>query len=48
MEGEEQKSKDGGVGTSLRKTISPYDITSNDNPGILLTHVQLKGDNYDE
>ena len=32
----------------MRKTISPYDITSNDNPGSLLTHVQLKGENYDE
>ncbi|KAI9383496.1 hypothetical protein POPTR_013G092801v4 [Populus trichocarpa] len=33
---------------TLRKTISPYDITSNDNPGSLLTQVQLKGENYDE
>jgi hypothetical protein len=32
-----------------RQTISPYDITPNDNPGSLLTQVQLKGDqNYDE
>jgi hypothetical protein len=32
-----------------RRTISPYDITPNDNPGSLLTQVQLKGDqNYDE
>ena len=31
-----------------QKTISPYDITSLDNPGLLITQVQLKGDNYDE
>ncbi|KAF7821965.1 retrovirus-related Pol polyprotein from transposon TNT 1-94 [Senna tora] len=31
-----------------RKTISPYDITSLDNPGLLITQVQLKGNNYAE
>ncbi|KAF9677048.1 hypothetical protein SADUNF_Sadunf08G0067100 [Salix dunnii] len=31
-----------------RKTISPYDITSLDNPGFTITQVQLKGDNYEE
>ena len=31
-----------------RKTISPYDITSLDNPGLSITQVQLKGDNYEE
>lgn len=30
------------------KTISPYDITSLDNPGFTITQVQLKGDNYEE
>ena len=35
-------------GTSQRKTISPYDITTLDNPGLLITQVQLKGENYDE
>jgi len=40
-------SKDGETAT-LRKTIFPYDITSNNNPGSLLTQVQLKGENYDE
>ena len=35
-------------GTSQRKTISPYDITILDNPGLLITQVQLKGENYDE
>ncbi|KAJ1410810.1 Gag-polypeptide of LTR copia-type [Sesbania bispinosa] len=43
-------SKDGSNsnGTGMRRTISPYDITSNDNPGSLLTQFQLKGENYDE
>ncbi|XP_073260834.1 uncharacterized protein [Populus alba] len=31
-----------------RKTISPYDITSLDNPGFTITQVQLKGNNYEE
>ncbi|GMJ15242.1 hypothetical protein like AT1G21280 [Hibiscus trionum] len=31
-----------------RKTISPYDITSSDNPESLITQIQLKGENYDE
>jgi len=31
-----------------RKTISPYDITTFDNPSFLITQVQLKGENYDE
>jgi len=35
-------------GTYQRKTISPYDITTLDNPGLLITQVQLKGENYDE
>jgi len=34
--------------TCQRKTISPYDISTFDNPGLLITHVQLKGENYDE
>ena len=38
MSNEEGKSKDGETAT-LRKTISPYDITSNDNPKSLLTQV---------
>ncbi|KAF7839822.1 retrovirus-related Pol polyprotein from transposon TNT 1-94 [Senna tora] len=33
---------------SQRKTISPCDITSLDNPGLLITQVQLRGENYDE
>jgi len=35
-------------GNCQRKTISPYDITTFDNPGLLITRVQLKGENYDE
>jgi len=35
-------------GFSQRKTISPYDITSLDNPGLSITQVQLRGENYDE
>ena len=31
-----------------RKTISPYNITSLDNPWFIITQVQLKGDNYEE
>ncbi|KAK3012177.1 hypothetical protein RJ639_010476 [Escallonia herrerae] len=31
-----------------RKIISPYDLTTNDNPGIIITQVQLKGENNDE
>jgi hypothetical protein len=32
----------------IKKTPSPYDLNSNDNPGNLITQVQLKGENYDE
>ncbi|KAF7813981.1 retrovirus-related Pol polyprotein from transposon TNT 1-94 [Senna tora] len=34
--------------SSQRKTISPYDLTSIDNPGLSITQVQLIGENYDE
>ncbi|XP_013601587.1 PREDICTED: uncharacterized protein LOC106309050 [Brassica oleracea var. oleracea] len=30
------------------KTISPYDLTSNDNPGAVISQPQLNGLNYDE
>jgi len=40
-----EKSNDG---NHQRTTISPYDITTFDNPGLLITQVQLKGENYDE
>ena len=45
---ESSKSVNNGDGAVIRKTISPYDITSNDNPGSLITQVHLKGENYDE
>ncbi|KAJ1407549.1 Gag-polypeptide of LTR copia-type [Sesbania bispinosa] len=32
----------------VKKIPSPYDLYANDNPGNLITHVQLKGENYDE
>ena len=35
-------------GTSQRKTISPYEITTLDNSRLLITQVQLKEENYDE
>ena len=35
-------------GDVVRKTPSPYDLNSSDNPGNLITQVQLKGENYDE
>jgi len=30
------------------KTPFKYDLTSNDNPGTIITQVQLKGENYEE
>ncbi|GAU48759.1 hypothetical protein TSUD_281100 [Trifolium subterraneum] len=32
----------------VRKTPSPYDLNSNDNPGSIIPQVQLRGENYDE
>ncbi|KAK2976867.1 hypothetical protein RJ640_009318 [Escallonia rubra] len=40
--------EDDGKDATQRKTISPYDLTTNDNPGIIITQVQVKGENYDE
>lgn len=31
-----------------RRTISPYDLTSSDNPGILISQPLLRGSHYDE
>lgn len=31
-----------------RKTISPYDLTSGDNPGAVISHPLLNGNNYEE
>ncbi|GAU43467.1 hypothetical protein TSUD_141050 [Trifolium subterraneum] len=51
MESEDKKYEE----TKTEKTIdlvkkipSPYDLHTSDNPGILITQVQLKGENYDE
>jgi len=35
-------------GNRQRKTISPNNITTFDNHGLLIMQVQLKGENYDE
>ena len=53
MTEEESKNKDKGKEVIIdevkqRKTISPYDIIANDNPGSLLTQIQLKRENYDK
>lgn len=29
----------------VKKTPSPYDLNSNDNPGSIITQVQLRGEN---
>ena len=34
--------------TETRRTISPYDLTSGDNPGTLISKPLLRGPNYDE
>lgn len=31
-----------------RRTIFPYDLTSSDNPGSLISQLLLRGPNYDE
>ncbi|XP_010274487.1 PREDICTED: uncharacterized protein LOC104609798 [Nelumbo nucifera] len=45
VDGKEKKNE--GEGGS-RKVVSPYYLTANDNPGNIITQVQLKGDNYEE
>ena len=47
MAGDGKKGDDGGS-NSDRKMPTPYALTSNDNPGNIITQVQLKGENYDE
>ncbi|KAJ1378331.1 Retrotransposon gag domain [Sesbania bispinosa] len=32
----------------VKKKPSPYDLNSNDNPGSIITQVQLRGENYEE
>ena len=36
------------VRADTRRTISPYDLTSDDNPGTLITKLLLCSPNYDE
>lgn len=33
---------------SLKRSLSPYDLKSNDNSRNVITHVQLQGENYEE
>ncbi|KAF7821761.1 retroelement pol polyprotein-like [Senna tora] len=40
--------KKGDERSSASKISGPYALTSNDNPGNLITQVQLKGENYEE
>ncbi|XP_071918878.1 uncharacterized protein [Coffea arabica] len=40
--------KDEGNSGSDKKTSSPYALSPNDNPGNIITQVQLKGENYEE
>ena len=47
MAGDGKKEDDGGS-NSDRKMLTPYALTSNDNPGNIIIQVQLKGENYDE
>jgi len=35
-------------GGDAKKTYSPYDLNASDNPGNIITQVQLRGENYDE
>ncbi|XP_068461666.1 uncharacterized protein [Phaseolus vulgaris] len=35
-------------GGGAKKTYSPYDLNASDNPGNIITQVQLRGENYDE
>ena len=47
MASDGKKGDDGGS-NSDRKMLTPYALTSNDNPGNIITQVQLKCENYDE
>ena len=48
MSGDSQVSKDLVVKQGEKMEASPYSLFSSDNPGALITSVQLKGDNYNE
>ncbi|CAH9104998.1 unnamed protein product [Cuscuta europaea] len=47
-EDEEEDSAARNIFIPQRRTISPYDLTSSDNPGSIITQVQLRGHNYEE
>lgn len=47
-EGPNQPVKQGESTNQGQKKSSPYDLNSNDNPGSVITQVQLRGENYDE
>lgn len=48
MTGNESDGKKEGKDAIARFTTSPYYLSTSDNPGNIITQVQLKGDNYDE
>jgi hypothetical protein len=51
MEGDDKKSEETKIEKKIdlvKKIPSPYDLHTSDNPGNLITQVQLKGENYDE
>ncbi|KAJ0031329.1 hypothetical protein Pint_14443 [Pistacia integerrima] len=48
MTGNESDGKKEGKDATARFTTSPYYLSTSDNPGNIITQVQLKGDNYDE
>ena len=35
-------------GGGAKKTYSSYDLNASDNPGNIITQIQLRGENYDE
>ena len=43
-----EKEKSVEIHGMVRKKPSPYDLNSNDNPGSIITQVQLRGENYEE
>lgn len=47
MTGNDEKKVEEGDGMG-KIIISPYYLSANDNPGTIITQVQLKGENYDE
>ena len=48
MTGNTTDGKEGNETLTKITTMSPYFLLTNDNPGNIITQVQLKDDNYDE